>query len=136
MENNTENNIPVSITNSNPDISAHRSIIQTAYRCRWIVLISVIVATIIAFIYVQNATPIYSSNSKLYIEQTGPKIINEYVWINDYNVALITARFCCLTVILVFYINTIMSIWFLAVWCGWPLFSPDLPLHAAVLNCY
>jgi len=33
---------------------------------------------LVAFIYVLKATPIYNSESRLYVEQTGPRIINDY----------------------------------------------------------
>ncbi len=47
-------------------------------RHRWIVLSAAVVCVITAFTYLLKATPIYTSASRLYVEQTGPKIINDY----------------------------------------------------------
>jgi succinoglycan biosynthesis transport protein ExoP len=47
-------------------------------RHRWIVLSAAVVCVIAAFTYLLKATPIYTSASRLYVEQTGPKIINDY----------------------------------------------------------
>ena len=53
------------------------SLIQIIWRSRWIMLACVIAALILAFIYVTKATPIYTSTSRIYVEQSGPKIITE-----------------------------------------------------------
>lgn len=53
-------------------------LLQIALRQRWVILGSTILALVFAFLYILKATPIYKSTSRLYVEQTGPKIINEY----------------------------------------------------------
>ncbi len=45
---------------------------------RWIILSTVIFFLLIAFAYLLKAVPIYTSFSRLYVEQTGPKIIGDY----------------------------------------------------------
>ncbi len=53
------------------------NLIQVVWRNRWIILLTTIAALVIAFIYVLKATPIYSSTSRIYVEQSGPKILTE-----------------------------------------------------------
>lgn len=45
---------------------------------RWTIFITVIIFLAIAVLYLVRATPIYKSDSRLYVEQSGPKIINDY----------------------------------------------------------
>jgi len=49
------------------------SLIQIIWRNRWIMLL----ATIGAFVYISKVTPIYTSTSRIYVEQSGPRIITE-----------------------------------------------------------
>ena len=42
------------------------------WRRRWIVLAAVVLAAGAAFVQLRQATPIYSSLSRLYVEQSGP----------------------------------------------------------------
>ena len=53
------------------------NLIQVVWRNRWIILLTTIAALVMAFIYVLKATPIYSSTSRIYVEQSGPKILTE-----------------------------------------------------------
>jgi len=53
------------------------SLIRIIWRSPWIVLLTTIVALVAAFIYIAKATPIYTSTSRIYVEQSGPKIITE-----------------------------------------------------------
>jgi succinoglycan biosynthesis transport protein ExoP len=53
------------------------SLIQIVWHSRWIVLLALIVVLVAAFTYIFKATPIYTSTSRIYVEQTGPKIITE-----------------------------------------------------------
>jgi len=53
------------------------NLIQIVWRNRWIILLTTIGALAIAFIYVLKATPIYTSTSRIYVEQSGPKILTE-----------------------------------------------------------
>jgi polysaccharide biosynthesis transport protein len=53
------------------------SLIQIIWRSRWIMLSCIVAALVLAFIYVIKATPIYTSTSRIYVQQSGPKIISE-----------------------------------------------------------
>ena len=52
------------------------SLFLTIWHGRWIVLIATVVALGTAFAYLQKATPIYTSTSRIYVEQNGPKIMS------------------------------------------------------------
>jgi len=52
-------------------------LLQIVWRRHWIVLLAVIVALVAGLVYLSKATPIYSCTSRLYVEQSGPKIISE-----------------------------------------------------------
>jgi len=45
---------------------------------RWIVLLVIIATLAVAFLYIMKATPIYTSTSRIYVEQRGPKIVANY----------------------------------------------------------
>ncbi len=53
-------------------------ILQIAVRHRWTILLTTAFVLAAAFVYILKATPIYRSESRLYVEQTGPRILNEY----------------------------------------------------------
>ncbi len=53
------------------------SLVQIIWRRRWIVLLSTVVVLAAAFAYLAKATPIYTSTSRVYVEQSGPKIITD-----------------------------------------------------------
>jgi len=53
------------------------SLIQIIWRNRLIVLVTTLAALIAVLVYLIKAAPIYTSTSKVYIEQSGPKIISE-----------------------------------------------------------
>ncbi len=53
------------------------NLLSILWRSRWTMLITVIIALASAFIYVNTVTPTYTSKSKIYVEQSGPKIITE-----------------------------------------------------------
>ena len=53
------------------------SLVQILWRNRLIVLVTTLAALIAVLIYLIKATPIYTTTSKIYVEQSGPKIINE-----------------------------------------------------------
>ncbi len=53
------------------------SLIQIIWRSRWTVLLTTVVVLAGAFAYIFKATPIYTSTSRLYVEQSGPKIMSE-----------------------------------------------------------
>ncbi|MCK4789829.1 MAG: hypothetical protein KAV87_39175, partial [Desulfobacteraceae bacterium] len=45
---------------------------------RWTILLTTVGFLVVGFAYIMKATPIYTSASRLYVEQSGPKIISEY----------------------------------------------------------
>ena len=53
-------------------------LLQIALRQRWVILGTTILVLVVAFVYILKATPIFTSKSRVYVEQSGPKIINEY----------------------------------------------------------
>jgi len=80
--NEIENNKPVQDSTWNgqmlPPVGlASESLIQIMWRGRWLILLAVVAALTTGFIYISKATPIYKSTSRIYVEQTGPKIISE-----------------------------------------------------------
>ncbi|MEJ2701410.1 MAG: polysaccharide biosynthesis tyrosine autokinase [Sedimentisphaerales bacterium] len=52
--------------------------LQILLRHRWTIVITTVLCLAVAFVYILKATPIFSSSSRLYVEQTGPRIMNEY----------------------------------------------------------
>jgi uncharacterized protein involved in exopolysaccharide biosynthesis len=49
--------------------------VNTVWRERWVLLTTILVSLAAAFIYLTKATSIFTSTSKIYVEQSGPKII-------------------------------------------------------------
>ena len=56
---------------------AHKSLTRVFWQSRWILLLSVALALAAGLLCLSKATPIYTSTSKVYVEQTGPKIVTE-----------------------------------------------------------
>jgi len=56
---------------------ARENLVQIMWRSRWIVLAIMIVSLAAAFIYINNAVPLYTSTSRIYVEPSGPKILTE-----------------------------------------------------------
>jgi succinoglycan biosynthesis transport protein ExoP len=56
---------------------APEDLFQIIWRSRWIVLLSIVAALGIGLTYITIATPIYTSTSRIYIQQSGPKILTE-----------------------------------------------------------
>ncbi|MEK7996290.1 MAG: polysaccharide biosynthesis tyrosine autokinase, partial [Planctomycetota bacterium] len=52
--------------------------LQMVWRRRWTILVITTLSLMAAFLYLLKAIPIYTSTSRLYVEQSGPKIMNEY----------------------------------------------------------
>lgn len=50
------------------------SLFEILWRRRWTVLVAVIVAMAAGLVYLQRATPLYTSTSRLYVEQAGPEV--------------------------------------------------------------
>ena len=53
------------------------SFIGVLWRNRWLVLATVLAAVTAGFVFITKTTPIYTSTSRLYVEQTGPRIMTE-----------------------------------------------------------
>ena len=53
------------------------SLISTIWRNRRIVLLMTILVLAAVILYLTNTTPSYTSTSKIYVEQSGPKIVTE-----------------------------------------------------------
>jgi capsular exopolysaccharide synthesis family protein len=60
------------------DVLLQEGFLQILLRHRWTILVTTGLCLLAAFSYILQATPIYSSFSRIYVEQTGPKIMNEY----------------------------------------------------------
>ena len=56
-------------------VTPRRSVLEMLWRRRWVVLLAVLSSAAAGLLYLSHATPIYSSSSRLLVEQTGPKII-------------------------------------------------------------
>lgn len=67
---------------SQNDVTAQEDLLQSAllviWRRRWIILVTTLLFLVAAFLYLLKAIPIYTSTSRLYVEQSGPRIMNEY----------------------------------------------------------
>ncbi len=59
-----------------PNITSE-SLFAILWRGRWFVLLAAVIALIAGFIFVQKATPLFKSSSSLYVERSGPRIIND-----------------------------------------------------------
>lgn len=57
---------------------SQESFLAIALRHRWVILSTTILFLVVGLFYLLKATPIYTSTVRLYVEQTGPKIISEY----------------------------------------------------------
>lgn len=62
-----------------PPVAAlmRESLIFCLWQGRWILLLSIALSLAAGFLYLSKSTPIYTSTSKVYVEQTGPKIMTE-----------------------------------------------------------
>ena len=52
-------------------------LIEIIWRSRWIILLTTIMALGAGLIYITIATPFYTSTSRIYVQQSGPKILAE-----------------------------------------------------------
>jgi capsular exopolysaccharide synthesis family protein len=52
-------------------------LLQIIWRSRWMVLLTTAMALGAGLIYVTMATPLYTSTSRIYVQQSGPKILTE-----------------------------------------------------------
>jgi uncharacterized protein involved in exopolysaccharide biosynthesis len=58
--------------------SLQEGLLNVLLRHRWTIFGVTILSLLAAFIYIIKATPIYTSSSRIFVEQSGPKIISEY----------------------------------------------------------
>lgn len=82
MINQRENYRPEEEDNSYGEIlpgvgTVSESLVQIIWRSRWIVLLATVVVLAAAFVYLVKAAPIYTSTSRIYVEQRGPKVLIE-----------------------------------------------------------
>src|SRR5437667_106390 len=60
------------------DPASHQEgLLQVVWRRRWIVTGAVVLSLIAAWVYLLRATPIYSSQSQIFIEQSGPRVLSD-----------------------------------------------------------
>ena len=52
-------------------------LIQIIWRNRWIMLLTIVMALGVGLTYITVATPVYTSTSRIYVQQSGPKILSE-----------------------------------------------------------
>ena len=78
MDNGTIENGSANMMLSDPNGSLQESLFFIALRHRWTILLTTVGFLLAAFVYLLKATPFYESESRLYVEQSGPRIINEY----------------------------------------------------------
>ena len=77
-----ENNGRAGLANSHvemplPTQMMSESLVLILWRSRWIVLLTTVAVLAAALIYVTKVTPVYTSTSRIYVEQSGPKIFAE-----------------------------------------------------------
>lgn len=60
------------------DILPQENFLQIILRHRWTILLTTILCLAVTFLYLLKATPIYTSISRIYVEQNGPMIVSEY----------------------------------------------------------
>jgi len=58
--------------------SLQEGLLSVLLRHRWTILGVTVISLLAAFIYINKATPIYTSSSRIFVEQSGPRIISEY----------------------------------------------------------
>jgi len=61
-----------------PGEERHRGLLQILWDRRWMVVLGLALCLGGGFAYLAQATPKFTSASRIYVEQTGPKIISEY----------------------------------------------------------
>lgn len=54
-----------------------QSLARTLWQGRWLILMTTVIAVAAAVAYLVKATPIYTSTSRIYVEQSGPKIFSD-----------------------------------------------------------
>jgi polysaccharide biosynthesis transport protein len=62
---------------SDGHVTASDSLFEVIWRHAWIVLGCMVLALVAGFVYLAKATPIFTSESRLYVEQSGPRIMGD-----------------------------------------------------------
>lgn len=62
---------------ASPTTPLPAGLLEIVWRSRWILLISVVSCLGLAMAYLRGATPTYTSVARVYVEQTGPRIMSE-----------------------------------------------------------
>ncbi|MFZ2147738.1 MAG: polysaccharide biosynthesis tyrosine autokinase [Sedimentisphaerales bacterium] len=82
MDSNKLENGVSNLTFPRGDALPQEDLLQTALhivlRHRWTILVATILSLVVTYLYLLKATPIYTSSSRVYVEQSGPKIMSEY----------------------------------------------------------
>ena len=82
MDNNKLENGVSNLAFQQGDTLPQEDLLQTALhivlRHRWTILAVTVLSLVVTFLYLLKATPIYTSSSRVYVEQSGPKIMSEY----------------------------------------------------------
>lgn len=78
MDDNATENRSSKLTLPEDRLLQEKDFLWVLLRHRWIILLTTALFLVGAFLYVVKATPIYTSTSRVYVEQIGPRIINEY----------------------------------------------------------
>ncbi len=69
--------VPVSTQGMDSAEGLSESLVEIAWRRRWTILLTVVLAMGGAVIYLQKATPFYESTSRIYVEQSAPRIFRD-----------------------------------------------------------
>ncbi len=64
------------VRGAGPGEGLSESLFEVLWQRRWTVLLTSVLALGAALIYLQRATPLYTSTSRVYVEQTGPKVFD------------------------------------------------------------
>ena len=58
-------------------LSDTSSLFEIAFRNRWLIFSCIVISLVTGFVYINYATPIFNGTSTVYVEQKGPKIVDE-----------------------------------------------------------
>lgn len=61
------------LTRASPNLS--EDLLDGLWRRRWTILLTMLGAMVAGFVYLQRATPLYTSTSRIYVEQAGPRAL-------------------------------------------------------------
>ncbi len=78
MNNEKVENGGSSLTFPQTDQMQGEGLLQIALRHRWTILLTTVLFLVAAFVYILKATPIYTSTSRIYVEQNIPRIIGDF----------------------------------------------------------